>query len=292
MPFESLYTQIRCLIRAAWKSSLPRDVQFSGMDHDDGNPQGTVKVGREASILDSVEEDSLIESIREKLRANEAVSVNMSHSVLLAAVITAAIAVLSGAMVFSSNEDGAGFPLDLPQRIESLLWKDRETEVEAFAGNLLTDKNPSEETRPLTAEPPDECPKEEARPENQRVTEALVVERMREKGRDPALPVGRTPNLLVTVKKGDTIHGILERKFGRSNKVLRNAVQALNPEIEDMNWIRVGQRIRLPLNLEVAYEIERIHKRAKCSAAERIDTSIEKSANGLCGNQQPTRPTT
>ena len=56
--------------------------------------------------------------------------------------------------------------------------------------------------------------------------------------------------ITVTVEKGDTISNIVISEFGRSDEQVLEAVRELNPEIEDLNHIDVGQVIRLPRNLE------------------------------------------
>ena len=41
-------------------------------------------------------------------------------------------------------------------------------------------------------------------------------------------------------KKGDTIHSILKRKFGKSRRILMDLVRKLNPEIEDLDSTELG----------------------------------------------------
>ncbi len=59
---------------------------------------------------------------------------------------------------------------------------------------------------------------------------------------------------VVTFQEGDTMSSILIREFGRVDEHLLRAVKILNPEIEDLDQIGVGQKIRLPGNPKEAYE--------------------------------------
>jgi len=255
-----------------------------------------LKMDTEAASRDSVQEDRALENVRKEPAANEAVrkDIFLSHSVFLAAVVTTTIALFSAGMVFSGKYDVARLGLELPQAIESFLWRNKKTDVKVFvggqeAGSLtkgLANKRANKETRPLSGALAEKYQEEETKPANKKLREVLTEESPGEKDKDPVndqSPLESTPTLLVTVRKGDTIHGILKRQFGKSNELLMNAVRELNPEIDDMNWIRLGQRIRIPLNLEVAYEIERIHKRPELSARKRMETSIEESAKGVYG---------
>jgi len=59
--------------------------------------------------------------------------------------------------------------------------------------------------------------------------------------------VGTTEIRIATAREGDTLGTIILREFGRVNEQLLMAIQELNPEIEDLDRIVVGQKIRLPL---------------------------------------------
>ncbi len=54
-------------------------------------------------------------------------------------------------------------------------------------------------------------------------------------------------------REDDTVGEIIFREFGRVDSHLLEEVQRLNPEIEDMNQIFVGQEIKLPEDPGEAY---------------------------------------
>ncbi len=56
----------------------------------------------------------------------------------------------------------------------------------------------------------------------------------------------------VTVEAGDTIDSIILKEFGRMDQQLLDAVRELNPGIDDLGQIQVGQVIRLPESGKVA----------------------------------------
>jgi hypothetical protein len=89
--------------------------------------------------------------------------------------------------------------------------------------------------------------------------------------------VQTVPTVVVTVQKGDTIHQILKGRFGKSGTILMGLVRKLNPEIEDLALIRVGQKIRLPLNLETADQIQPIYRRSDLAIEKMIGTPDEQS---------------
>jgi len=67
--------------------------------------------------------------------------------------------------------------------------------------------------------------------------------------------VPENPGIRVTIaKEGDSISMIIVREFGRLDAHLLEAVKRLNPEIEDINQIVVGQEIKLPLDPREAYK--------------------------------------
>ncbi len=55
---------------------------------------------------------------------------------------------------------------------------------------------------------------------------------------------------IAIVGVGDSISEIIFREFGRVDEDLLEEVRELNPEIEDLNWIHAGQKIRLPRALK------------------------------------------
>ncbi len=57
--------------------------------------------------------------------------------------------------------------------------------------------------------------------------------------------------------EGESISEIVFKEFGRVDEQLLRAVRELNPEIEDLNRIEVGQKIRLPHNTKGPYEQSR-----------------------------------
>jgi general secretion pathway protein A len=65
------------------------------------------------------------------------------------------------------------------------------------------------------------------------------------------------PVLILTVKKGDTVGRLLKNRFGTLDKTLIAAVRMLNPELDSLDQLRIGQSIRLPLNREAADDIEK-----------------------------------
>jgi LysM repeat protein len=233
---------------------------------------------------DNVQEDRGFDEDRKKPAAEDTIPESMSvrNSALLAGMVTVAIALFSAGMVFSisDRDDLSQLLLDLPQSIESFFWRNQKTEAKALrkgkeAGPLL-EAAPGEHEKDLTepgsgtlAGPYQE---EETRPAG----EGLVREASQEaKGEEEKVPASghRTlesvPTLVVTVQKGDTVSRILKRQFGRSGKILMGGVRELNPEVEDLDVIRVGQKIRLPLSLEVAYEIQTIQNGSDLSIEEK-----------------------
>jgi len=81
-----------------------------------------------------------------------------------------------------------------------------------------------------------------------------------EKGaRDPQPPqtAGVAENLAIRVaiaNQGDTVSQIILREFGRVDAHFLEAVKKLNPEIEDINQIVVGQEIKLPSDPREVYK--------------------------------------
>ncbi len=59
---------------------------------------------------------------------------------------------------------------------------------------------------------------------------------------------------IVIARKGDTISQIIFREFGRVDAHLLQATQRLNPAIEDLDQIFVGQKVSLPADPRKLYE--------------------------------------
>jgi hypothetical protein len=173
-------------------------------------------------------------------------------------------------------------PLKRSQTLELTARNDQERDVEVFQEDKkatsvvdeLTSEQKKEETSISTEEPERKQEEEEiTTPAGGGLREEFGQEATGEEDRE--LPyeeeVARAvPTVVVTVRKGDTIHGILKRRFGKSGKILTDAVRELNPEIEDLNSIRVGQEIRLPLNLEVADQIRSLGRGLNEQSEEKV----------------------
>lgn len=243
---------------------------------------------------DNVQEDRTFNKIRKQHEAKNTTPENMSlwHSALLAAMVTTAIALFSAGMVFSvSGKDNVpGLPLELPQTIESFFWRNQKIEVKALpkskkSRSLIEEaanEHEKDQTEPRGGELATNYQEEETRPAGEESTRKLSQEATEQEDKDPAYHhriIERVPTLVVMVQKGDTISRILERQFGRSGRILMGAVRELNPEIEDLDWIRVGQKIRLPLKPEVADHIQTKGGRSGLPIEERTVTAIEQSAD-------------
>lgn len=238
----------------------------------------------------NVQEDRVGDKVRKKPGAETTTPEYMSlrHSALLAAMVTTALAVVSAGMVFSlSGGDTMSRPgLGLPQTIESFFWRNQKTEVKAFpngkkARPLIEEAasgHEKDQTEPRSGEFGVKYREEETRPVGEELRGNRSHEATEEKGKDADYERGMlesVPTRVVAVQKGDTIHRILKRQFGKSAKILIGAVRELNPEIENLNWIRVGQKVRLPLNLDVAKEIQTTRGRSDLTTREKMGTSTE-----------------
>jgi general secretion pathway protein A len=65
----------------------------------------------------------------------------------------------------------------------------------------------------------------------------------------PAIPVASLPGpggSLVNVNNGDTLSWLVYRAYGRSDETLFDIVQRANPDLDDVDRLKVGQRLRLP----------------------------------------------
>jgi hypothetical protein len=173
-------------------------------------------------------------------------------------------------MVFSfSNGDMVQvLPFNLPHIFELTARNDQEGDLKVFhqdkKAESVVDELTSEQKKKETSIPTEEPGRKQEKAD---VTTLAVGELGGEFSQEATgeenrgLPyeegVARTVStVVVTVQNGDTIHGILKTRFDKSGKILTDAVRELNPEIEDLDVIRVGQEIRLPLNLEMATWIQ------------------------------------
>jgi len=88
-------------------------------------------------------------------------------------------------------------------------------------------------------------------PEIMDVTEINVTERnVTERDVTEGDVTGREEFVTVFAEEGDTVGQILLRELGRTDVGLLETVRELNPEIEDIDRIAVGQEIRIPLENE------------------------------------------
>jgi len=258
-----------------------------------------LKMDTEAACPDSVQEDGALENVRKEPAANEAVckDISLSHSVFLAAVVTTTIALFSAGIVFSGKYDVAGLDLELPQAIESFLWRNKKTDVKVSVGGQearsltegLVNKRANKETRPLSGSLAAKYQEEETSPAAKEPVGKFSQEVTGEENRDLAgdgRRVETAPTVVGTVQKGDTICLILKRRYGESSGILLCAVRELNPEIEDLNLIRAGQKLRLPLNLEVADQIQSMGG-GSALIEESVGTSDKQSGRKFNGTRQP-----
>ncbi len=230
-----------------------------------------------------VQEDTVLDRVDKEPEAQDRIPEGMSlwYSVLLTAILTAAIALFSAGMVFSPSSVGnvPRLLLELPQTLESFFWRNQKTEVKAVpdgkkAGSLAEEAaadHGKTQIQGLGGESTGKYGEEEIRSGGQELRGKLSQEERGEVDKHPTYEhriLESPPTRVVTVQKGDTVSRILKRQFGESGKILMGAVRELNPEIEDLDLIRVGQKIRLPLNLEVADEIQRIRGRSDLSIGE------------------------
>lgn len=240
----------------------------------------------------NVQEDRVGDKVRKKPGAETTAPEYMSlwHSALLAAMVTTALAIVSAGMVFflSGGDTTSRLVLGLPQTIESFFWRNQKTEVRAFpngkkARSLIeqaASRHEKDQTEPRSREFGVKYREEEARPVGEELRGNRSHEATEEKDKDADYERGileSLPTRVVAVRKGDTIHRILKRQFGKSAKILIGAVRELNPEIEDLDWIQVGQKVRLPLNLDVAKEIQTTRGRSGLTIREKMGTSEEQS---------------
>jgi hypothetical protein len=190
------------------------------------------------------------------------------HSALLAALVTTAIALFSAAMVFSpSGTDIAqGLLSQLPPTIEPFSWKNQNTAVDVLQQDKtgrprveeVANQDEKEERTIPIGERAAGYQKEQIPPPGEELIAKLDQEKTGAEARDLAYEERFVPTLVVTVQKGDTIYRILRQRFGQSSKGLLEAVRELNPEIEDLDLIRVGQVIRLPSSSNDREEV-RLH---------------------------------
>ncbi len=242
---------------------------------------------------DDSQEDRMFEKVCRKPASGNTIPEDMSpwHSALLAAMVTTAIAVFSAGLVLSLSGKDNVPPLfsESPETIELFYRRNQETGVKTFrkgkkAGFLIEEASSAHEKgqrRSVSRGFTGNYQEEETRPRGKELAKKLNQGSTERKEKNSALEERITesvPKLVVRVRKGDTISRILKRQFGRSDMILMDAVRELNPEIEDLDRIGVGQKIRLPRNLETAYKILTMPERSGLSIGEKMGIAYEQSA--------------
>jgi hypothetical protein len=234
---------------------------------------------QEGRVLDNVPKRA---GDKSTLREN----VLLSHSALFAAMVTTAIALFSAVAVFSGKDKVPPLFLGLPKTTESCFSRNQTTEVKAFLKGkkarsfieAAASEHEKDETEPLSGELGGKYQEQETRPAGDELPGTLKQKVTGQEDKDPTdehRVTENVPTLVVRVQKGDTLYGILKRQFGKSGKILTGAVRELNPDIEDLDRIRVGQKIRLPVNLEVAYGIHTMRGRSDLSIKAEVESLDE-----------------
>ncbi len=251
-------------------SSVAERTLESERQPEDVSERCEVSFGTALAGADNLQEDRVRDKTPKDPERKKEIpeKISLCYPVLLAAILTTAIAVVSAGVVFSlsGREMISRFFLVSPQTIESFFWSTQKAEVKALPigsesrslSEGVARQHEKEETGALSGELAAKSQEEETAPSADVLTGKLGHEGTGE-GRDPAYDDGTMktiPTVVVTVQKGDTVHRILENRFGKSGKILIGAVRELNPEIEDLDWIHIGQKIRLPFNFEVADHIQ------------------------------------
>jgi hypothetical protein len=224
-------------------------------------------------------------------RAPEREDMSLWHSALLAALVTTAIALFSAAMVFlpSGTDIAQGLLSQLPSTIEPFSWKNQKTAVDVLQQDKtgrsrvedVTNQDEKEERTIPIGERVAGYQKEQIPPADEELIAKPDQGVTGAEGRDLAYEERFVPTLVVTVQKGDTIYRILRERFGQSSKGLLEAVRELNPEIEDLDLIRVGQVIRLPSRLQVSDQIQTIGGRSDFMIREGTETTGSRSAEDV-----------
>ncbi|NIM96523.1 MAG: AAA family ATPase, partial [candidate division Zixibacteria bacterium] len=158
--------------------------------------------------------------------------------------------------------EGKGIILERAEgkdEVEDTAEPEFETEAAPPVGAHIPESNSSagSQGRPIETHESPQAP-EETRPAETRVIrnsllELTQVSRERETFQVPR-PSGSPKTRLVSAREGDSIGQIVFREFGRVDGHLIQTTQNLNPEIENINQISVGQTIRLPGDLEEVYQ--------------------------------------
>jgi hypothetical protein len=214
-----------------------------------------LKMGTEA-VTPPGEEDVTPGNIPQKPAANQAVCKDMSlwRSIFIAAVVTTAIALFSSGIVFSRKYDEVGVDLEKRDVKASV-----EGQGERSLTQVVANKRPNRETRASSGSVEAKSEEEEA---NRAGKEPMVKLNQEVTGKENSglsqegNPLETARTVVVTIQKGDTIHLILKRRYGESSGILLDTVGELNPEIDDLDLIRAGQKLRLPLKLGTGNQIE------------------------------------
>lgn len=268
-----------------------RTLQFRG-EPKDASDRHKVSSEMVSAGPGNVQEDRVGDRVPQKPGAENTIPESMSvwHSVLLAAMLTTAVAIGSARMVFSlsGGETMSGLVSGLPRTIESFFWRSQKTEVKVFPNVKKTSslveetasRHERDQTGPRSGEFGGKYRNEERRPVGESLRGNRIHEATEEKDKDADYERGileSIPTRIVTVQKGDTIYRILKRQFGKSGKILIGAVRELNPEIENLDWIIVGQKVRLPPSLDVAEEIQKTRGRSDITIRAMMRTLEEQS---------------
>ena len=208
-----------------------------------------LKIGTE-TVPPTGEEDVTPGHIPQKPAANQAVckDMSLSRSILIAAIVTTAIALFASGIVFSRKYDEV--EVDLENRDVRVLV---ETQGARSHTQVTANKHPIEKTRPSSGSMTAKSQEEETNPRDRELTVKPTQELIGEGNSDLTQECNRLETartMVVTVQKGDTIYFILKRRYGESSGILLDTVGELNPEIDDLNLIRAGQKLRLPLKME------------------------------------------
>jgi hypothetical protein len=302
IPITSSLYNLKWLVRTGF-GKLAK-VQSRGLERGmEGLSQKGLESGGQPQVTSPhiIQEDRLVDKIPQATKQKGAIPENLplSHSALLAAMVTTAMALFTSGMVSSDKANVLPFFLRLPQTIESSSWRNQKREVKAFPRENkarppfhgVIRGHDKDQADPLGGEVGGKHQEEETRPSGNQLVEVLSQEAEVEEDKRPGYEDRTTeklPTLIVTVQNGDTLYGILKRRFGKSGKILMDAVRKLNPDIEDLDRIRVGQKIRLPVNLEVAYDIQTIRGGSDLSM-ERLD-EVEGISRTIVSPSPESRP--